>query len=72
MTTDLILEYLSHKARQKALKGLLYGRGAISKSVKKCICDQYVSYATGWGYVLSRDLVQHIAEHSGTPVKFEN
>ena len=48
--------------------GYFNGRASIKKSgqwqeVNYNLCDRYVPYALGGGYVLSRNLVKYIAEH---------
>ena len=74
---DLILKLLSNKPKHRFYWGYFMNRGPILRTgkwaePKEYICDHYVSYAAGWGYVLSRDLIQYIAQNSDILIKFKN
>ena len=74
---ELILKYLSQKPKHRVYWGYFTNGTPIFKTgkwaePKRYICERYVSYAQGRGYVLSRDLVQYIAENSNKLTKFKN
>ena len=75
---DKLIENLSDKPRIKLYQGYFLDRdGEVYKTGKWAepvpyICEKYVSYALGAGYILSRDLVEFIAENSEKWIFFKN
>jgi len=65
-----LLDDLRHSNYNKALYwGFFDGRAPVQKRGKwsetgYVLCDRYLPYALGGGYVLSHDLVEFIAENS--------
>ena len=74
---DLVLKALSAKPRFRLYWGYFVKGSPILKRGKwaeprRYICEKYVAYAGGGGYILSNDLVQFIVQNSAKLIKFKN
>ena len=74
---DKLVNALQLKPRDKLYWGFFNNGSEIVKEGKWAepepyICDKYVSYALGGGYVLSKDLVTYIVDNSDKFKKFVN
>ena len=79
--TFVRVEVLLNKLHLKPTKRLYWGSFSHGSEIVKSghwaekiqyICDKYVSYALGGGYVLSKDLVAYIVHNSDKLKKFAN
>ena len=66
---DQVLIELKSKPKQKMYWGFFDGRAHVKKSGKWAekefvLCDRYLPYALGGGYVLSSDLVSYVSRNS--------
>ena len=74
---DMLLKHLSNKSKTQFYEGYFSHRAPILKKGKwaepgNYICDKYVSYALGRGYILSNDLVEFVAVNYEKLKKFKN
>ncbi|KAL8581846.1 hypothetical protein ACOMHN_010220 [Nucella lapillus] len=65
----LILKELRHKPSERLYWGFFNGRAHVKKSGKWAekawfLCDRYLPYALGGGYVLSSDLVHYVSTNN--------
>ncbi|XP_071494468.1 beta-1,3-galactosyltransferase 6-like [Diadema antillarum] len=66
---DMVLAELQGKNREKFFWGFFDGRARVHRAGKYAetdwvLCDRYLPYAKGGGYVLSSDLVQFVSDNS--------
>ena len=74
---DMVLKHLASKSKERLYWGYFKHRSPISRrgkwaEPKQYICDRYVSYALGGGYIISKDLVEYIATNSQRLQMFRN
>ena len=65
---DALINELQQKSRERLFWGFFDGRARVHKSGKYAeadwvLCDRYLPYAKGGGYVLSADLVHFVSEN---------
>ncbi|KAK7093283.1 beta-1,3-galactosyltransferase 6-like [Littorina saxatilis] len=66
---DIIVKELQHKPAERLYWGFFNGRARVKKSGQWAekdwfLCDRYLPYALGGGYILSSDLVHYVASNS--------
>ncbi|KAH3827040.1 hypothetical protein DPMN_128968 [Dreissena polymorpha] len=66
---DKVSDELLSKPQERLYWGFFDGRAHVKKSGKweerdYVLCDRYLPYALGGGYVLSKDLITYVAENS--------
>lgn len=74
---DRILDELLSKPQERLYWGFFDGRAHVKKAGKwqeenYVLCDRYIPYALGGGYVISKDLVAYVSQNSHLLQVFKN